>query len=281
MRIKLFTLTLISFTLAQPDNATLTLYKDGTALIKQPVAWSIPSGKSYVTWGNLPNGIHKDTPFLNLDGANIISQRFNDNLFTEIDYFSKLKGEEILVKPKDGKVVKGKLLEISSATVTIYNAAESNINLAGVTIMTSTANDQTCASLSGTLNAGASTTATCTVTADGMLYLADRDGDNNGGNEGSPDSKFYGIDGVCWNDGSGTDTSCDSSTDAVVAAGLWAEDTYVHDVDNEGIRLDSPGNNDDGLSDWEKIPEFGTLLMPIASVLLIVGYNYRKKQTED
>ena len=121
MRIKLFILIFISFTLAQSENATLTLYKDGTALIKQPVAWSIPSGNSYVTWGNLPNGIHKDTPFLNLDGANIISQRFNDNLFTEIDYFSKLKGEEILVKPKDGKVVKGKLLEISSATVTILN----------------------------------------------------------------------------------------------------------------------------------------------------------------
>ena len=121
MRIKLFILIFICFTLAQSENATLTLYKDGTALIKQPVAWSIPSGNSYVTWGNLPNGIHKDTPFLNLDGANIISQRFNDNIFTEIEYFSKLKGEEIFVKPKDGKVVKGKLLEISSATITILN----------------------------------------------------------------------------------------------------------------------------------------------------------------
>ena len=42
MRIKLFILIFISFTLAQSENATLTLYKDGTALIKQPVAWSIP-----------------------------------------------------------------------------------------------------------------------------------------------------------------------------------------------------------------------------------------------
>ena len=45
--------------------------------------------------------------------------------------------------------------------------------------------------------------------------------------------------------------------------------------------LISSGNNDDGVSDWEAIPEFGTLLMPIASVLLIIGYNYRKKETED
>ena len=105
--------------LAQSENATLTLYKDGTALVKQPVAWSIPAGDSYVTWSSLPNGIHKDTPFLNLEGATIISQRFNDNVFTGIDYFNKLRGQEIQVKPKGGKIVKGTLLEISSGSVTI------------------------------------------------------------------------------------------------------------------------------------------------------------------
>ena len=104
---------------AQSENATLTLYKDGTALVKQPVAWSIPSGDSYVTWSSLPNGIHKDTPFLNLEGATIISQRFNDNVFTGIDYFNKLRGQEIQVKPKGGKIVKGTLLEISPGSVTL------------------------------------------------------------------------------------------------------------------------------------------------------------------
>ena len=117
---------------SQSENATLTLYKDGTALVKQPVAWSIPSGDSYVTWSSLPNGIHKDTPFLNLEGATIISQRFNDNVFTGIDYFNKLRGQEIQVKPKGGKIVKGTLLEISPGSVTlshqsgiiIFNRAE-------------------------------------------------------------------------------------------------------------------------------------------------------------
>jgi hypothetical protein len=104
---------------AQSENATLTLYKDGTALVKQPVAWSIPSGDSYVTWSSLPNGIYKDTPFLNLEGATIISQRFNDNVFTGIDYFNKLRGQEVQVKPKGGKIVKGTLLEISPGSVTL------------------------------------------------------------------------------------------------------------------------------------------------------------------
>ena len=103
----------------QSEDATLTIYKDGSALIKQPVAWSIPSGNSYVTWGNLPSGIHRDTPFLNLDGIDIISQRFNDNIFTGINYFNSLKGKEIHVKPKDGKLVKGLLLEISSTSLSL------------------------------------------------------------------------------------------------------------------------------------------------------------------
>ena len=112
-------LFIFSLLISQSENATLTLYKDGTALVKQPVGWSIPAGYSYVTWSSLPNGIHRDTPFLNLDGATIISQRFNNNIFTGIDYFNKLRGQEIQVKPKDGKLVKGTLLEISTGSVTI------------------------------------------------------------------------------------------------------------------------------------------------------------------
>ena len=111
---------LINFVLiAQSEDATLTIYKDGTAMVKQPVGWSIPPGYSYVTWSSLPNGIYRDTPFLNIEGADILSQRFNDNIFTGTDFFKSLRGEEIQVKPKNGKLVKGTLLEISAASVTI------------------------------------------------------------------------------------------------------------------------------------------------------------------
>tara|TARA_A100001011_G_scaffold88766_2_gene93172 strand:- start:9075 stop:10421 length:1347 start_codon:yes stop_codon:yes gene_type:complete len=111
---------LINFVLiAQPEDATLTIYKDGTAMVKQPVGWSIPAGYSYVTWSSLPNGIYRDTPFLNIEGADILSQRFNDNIFTGTDFFKSLRGKEIQVKPKSRKLVKGTLLEISAASVTI------------------------------------------------------------------------------------------------------------------------------------------------------------------
>ena len=82
---------------------------------------------------------------------------------------------------------------------------------------------------------------------------------------------------VCFSDdGSGPDDACDDSTDEMILAGVWGVGTYVTDT-GVGVRLNTDGNNDEAVSDWGAIPEFSTLLMPIASVLMIVGYNYRRK----
>ena len=48
---------------AQSQSASLTIYKDGTALVKQPVEWSLTPGINFKTWDKLPNGIDRDTPF--------------------------------------------------------------------------------------------------------------------------------------------------------------------------------------------------------------------------
>ena len=119
----LYIIILSAFLFCQSDDATLTIYKDGTALIKQPVGWSIPSGLSYITWNSLPSGIDKETPFLNINGVDILSQRFNSNIFTGTGFFSDLKGELIQVKPKNGKLIKGVLLEISSGFITVKHSS--------------------------------------------------------------------------------------------------------------------------------------------------------------
>ena len=91
------------------------------------------------------------------------------------------------------------------------------------------------------------------------------------------------IDAVCWNDdGSTIDSICEAGEE-LVKAGVWGAGSAI---DGSGLtdveyQLISAGNNDQAITDWEAIPEFGTLLMPIASVLLIVGYNYRRKETEN
>jgi len=104
---------------AQSGDATLTIYKDGTALIKQPVIWTVSKGKSVINWNKLPASIQRDTPFLNLDGATVISQRFNDKVFSSTDYFMDLKGQKISLKPNGGKMITGLLMEINQKSVSI------------------------------------------------------------------------------------------------------------------------------------------------------------------
>ena len=42
---------------SQSFDATMTIYKNGLALIQQPVAWSINDGSSRIEFGTLPEGI--------------------------------------------------------------------------------------------------------------------------------------------------------------------------------------------------------------------------------
>jgi len=109
----------VTFLCAQSNNASLTIYKDGTALVKQPVSWSTKPGYNYKTWDQLPNGIDRDTPFLNISGVDIVSQRFVDDVFSGSDYFNGLRGAQIQIKPVDGKMAKGTLLEITNDFVTL------------------------------------------------------------------------------------------------------------------------------------------------------------------
>ena len=68
----------------------------------------------------------------------------------------------------------------------------------------------------------------------------------------------------------------------MIAAGLWPVGVYMDlsEGDGDTLHLISNGNNDEADADWY-VPEFSTLLMPIASVLLIVGYNYRRREALD
>ena len=120
MRINILFL-LFAVVSAQSDNAIITIYKDGTVLVKQPINQTLKKGINEVYWDKIPTTIHYDTPFLNISNVSVLSQRYNNKLFSSEDYFEKEKGKTVVIKPKGRKTITGLLVEISPSIVSISN----------------------------------------------------------------------------------------------------------------------------------------------------------------
>ena len=120
---KLSILILINIIFAQTSKkANVTIYKDGTALVKQEIVWdNIPRGKSIIKYDDIPKSIQKDTPFISIENVQVLNQKFVEKIFSSNDYFSSKKGDYITVKLKNEKAVSGNLLEISSSLLTIQS----------------------------------------------------------------------------------------------------------------------------------------------------------------
>ena len=120
---KLSILILINIIFAQTSKkANVTIYKDGTALVKQEIVWdNVPKGKSIIKYDDIPKSIQKDTPFISIENVQVLNQKFVEKIFLSNDYFSSKKGDYITVKLKNEKAVSGNLLEISSSLLTIQS----------------------------------------------------------------------------------------------------------------------------------------------------------------
>ncbi len=120
---KLSILILINIIFAQTSKkANVTIYKDGTALVKQEIVWdNIPKGKRIIKYDDIPKSIQKDTPFISIENVQVLNQKFVEKIFSSNNYFSSKKGDYITVKLKNEKAVSGNLLEISSNLLTIQS----------------------------------------------------------------------------------------------------------------------------------------------------------------
>ncbi len=118
--IKISSLLLIgSLVFGQSSGATMTVYKDNIALLKQPVAWDVLTGITRVSFDVLPQGMLDDSPFLVMDGVRVGYQRYNRDVFTWEEHFSGLVGQEVEVRTSDGEEYEGILQEFSSREVVL------------------------------------------------------------------------------------------------------------------------------------------------------------------
>ena len=98
---------------SQSIDASMTIYKNGFALIKQPVSWSIDKESSEIEYGTLPEGIRESTPYLNLSNGKVLNQKFNKNLFSENKLFKKSLGSSVTITTIDDEDQFGALISFS------------------------------------------------------------------------------------------------------------------------------------------------------------------------
>ena len=109
---------------AQSVNASLTIYKDGFALVKQPVSWNINNGKSTIQYDRITDGMYTDSPFLDLKNVTVITQRLNRDIFSGASFFRNKLGERVRVKLNNDKEFSGTLIEHSGNLVSIKTKSD-------------------------------------------------------------------------------------------------------------------------------------------------------------
>ncbi|MFQ6612134.1 MAG: DUF4139 domain-containing protein [Fidelibacterota bacterium] len=124
MRKILVSLFLLSVVFGQSTHATMTLYKDDQALIKQPVAWQLEPGTSTISYNILPDGIVKDSPFISLSNGKVLMQRWDASVFNFNRHLHRFLGDKIQLKIIDEKSITGILTEITPGSISIQRKRE-------------------------------------------------------------------------------------------------------------------------------------------------------------
>ena len=117
-------LSLISQMFGQSVDASLTIYKDGFGLVKQPVGWAVKAGINTIRYDRFTNGMFEDSPFLDLQSGEVLSQRINKNVFSVDNLFKNSLGKNIELKIKGEKPISGKLLEYGSSQITLQTKSQ-------------------------------------------------------------------------------------------------------------------------------------------------------------
>tara|TARA_B100000427_G_scaffold62278_1_gene49109 strand:+ start:1422 stop:2753 length:1332 start_codon:yes stop_codon:yes gene_type:complete len=114
----IITLNLVSAQIDQ-QRRSLTIYKDNFAIVNEPIIWNLKSGKNITTFTNLSKNLLFDSPILNIEGVQVLSQTLNKNVSNTDIFLRNSKGSIIEIKPNDGPIVQGTLMDYSGSTISI------------------------------------------------------------------------------------------------------------------------------------------------------------------
>ena len=115
----LFTIVFTQDIISSDNSREITIYKDGFATLKEPIIWDLKAGKNTTRFENLSPNIVFDSPNLDLEGVQILSQTMNKNFNSSDTYLKNNIGSQVEVRLSNGSVNQGKLLDINGASIAV------------------------------------------------------------------------------------------------------------------------------------------------------------------
>ena len=121
MKKLIFILLSFSLVFSQQESfkRSLTIYKDNFAVIKEPIIWNLKSGSNTASFSNISKNLLFDSPVLNIEGVQILSQTLNKNFSSTDSFLKNSIGSPVEVIPTSGSRTEGLLMDINSSSISV------------------------------------------------------------------------------------------------------------------------------------------------------------------
>ena len=117
----IFILLSFSLVLSQQvsSNRSLTIYKDSFAVIKEPIIWNLKSGNNTTSFSNISKNLLFDSPALNIEGVQVLSQTLNKNFSSTDSFLKNSIGSPVEIIPTSGSRTEGLLMDINGSSISV------------------------------------------------------------------------------------------------------------------------------------------------------------------
>ena len=121
MKKLIFILLSFSLVFSQQESSkrSLTIYKDNFAVIKEPIIWNLKSGSNTASFSNISKNLLFESPVLNIEGVQILSQTLNKNFSSTDSFLKNSIGSPVEVIPTSGSRTEGLLMDINSSSISV------------------------------------------------------------------------------------------------------------------------------------------------------------------
>ncbi len=121
MKKLIFILLLFGLVFSQQESSSrsLTIYKDNFAVIKEPIIWNLKSGSNTTSFSNISKNLLFDSPALNIEGVQVLSQTLNKNFSSTDSFLKNSIGSPVEIIPTSGSRTEGLLMDINSSSISV------------------------------------------------------------------------------------------------------------------------------------------------------------------